>query len=106
MTKSIENMEIPTLGNTALRYSTICPLELLSMEKLSVFMEVSVLKLKPLTKSEPLIEKFKSLMKDLSVILCGQILKILRTGLSMPEVQVGCSDQKLPMISVTSTESN
>lgn len=73
--------------------------------KYFVFMEDSVPKLRPLTKSELLIGKFKSLMKDLSVILCGLILKISKIGLLMLEVQVGFLDLKSPMISVTSMDS-
>lgn len=73
--------------------------------KYFVFMEDSVPKLRPLTKSELLIGKFKSLMKDLSVISCGLILKISKIGLSMLEVQVGSLDLKSPMISVTSMDS-
>jgi len=45
--KSIESTVIPTLGSTALKCLIIYQLELLLMEKFSVFMEGSVHKSKP-----------------------------------------------------------
>ena len=66
-TKSTENMEIQIHGNTALKSLTTCQLVLSLMEKPSVFTEVSVHKLRPLTKSEPLIEKLKFHTKAPSV---------------------------------------
>lgn len=67
--------------------------------KFSASTEAWALRSKLLIRSEQLIEKLKFPMKDLSAISCGQIPKTLRTGQSMPEVQVGFSAQKLLMIS-------
>ena len=65
--RSIESMEIPILGNIALRSLTTCLSELSLMERSSVSMEDSVLRSKLLIKSELLTEELKFLMKVLSV---------------------------------------
>ena len=90
MMKSTENTVILTPGSIALKSSTIYPLEPSLMVKSFVCMVDSVPKSKLSTKSEPLIEESKCLMKDPSVISCGQTLKISKIGLSMPEELVGC----------------
>jgi hypothetical protein len=92
--KSIENMEIPILGNIAQKYSITCQSEPLLMEKLSVFTVGSVLKSRPSIKSELLTEKYKFLTKDRFVTLCGQILRISKIGPSMLEEQGGFSVRK------------
>lgn len=103
-TKSTENMEIQTHGSTALKFLITYHSELSLTTKFSVSTEVSARKSKQLIKSEQLIEKFKFLMKGLSVIWCGPILKILKIGLSMQEVQAGYSVPRSPMISVISMD--
>ena len=69
------------------------------MEKSSVFTADSVPKSKLSIRLELSTERYKSLIKDPSVILCGQILKILKIGPLTLEEQDGCSDQRLPTIS-------
>ncbi len=91
MTRSTENTVIPTLGNIVQKYSTICQSELSLMVRHFVSMEVSVRKSRQLTRLEQSIEKYKFLTRDHFVTWCGQILKTLRTGLSMQEAQDGCS---------------
>jgi hypothetical protein len=100
MIKSTENMVILIHGNTVHKFSIIYPSVLLLTTKYSVFMVDLALKLKQSIKLELLIEKFKFHIKDHFVILCGQILKILKIGLLMLEVQVGYLDLKLLMIFV------
>ena len=67
-TKPLESTEMPTHGSTALRYSTISVLELLLRARSSVFTVVFLLKSKPLTKSDSLIEEWKFLMRVHSAI--------------------------------------
>lgn len=103
-TKSTESTETQTHGNTALKCSITCQSEPSLMEKPSVFMVVSALKSRPLTRSEQLIERSKSHTKDLSVTWCGQILRTSKTGPSTQEALGGCLDLRSPMTSVTLTE--
>lgn len=94
MMKSSENTETLILGSIALKCSTIQELPLQLKEKFFAFMEDFLLKSRQLIKSEQFRDARKFLMKDLSVISCGVILRTLRHGLCLPEEPVGFSDQK------------
>ena len=93
-TRLSESTVMPIPGNIALKSLTILELELLLKEKSSASMEVYLLTLKPLIKSDLLREEWKSLMKVLSVILCGPIPKTLKPGQWVHEEQAGYLVQK------------
>ena len=92
--RSYVNTATQIPGNIALKSLTILELEPLLREKSSASMEVSLLTLKPLIKSDLLREEWKSHTKVLSVILCGPIPKTLKHGQWVQEEQDGYLVQK------------
>lgn len=101
MMRLLENMVMQIHGNIVPRFLIILVLVLLLKEKSFVFTEDFHQKSKRLIKWDLLIEEWKSHMKDLSVIWCGQIPKILRHGLCLQEVQDGYLAQRSPPNTIT-----